>query len=106
MKLEDHPTVKWYRDRTRDQEPKAPTELEADRLKRLALEAGADDVGLAEIDRPALSNQREDFLKIFPDTQSLMSIVRRLNPLNKIRLGKLHCLTQLLSFHNLSYYSI
>ena len=82
MKLEDHPTVKWYRDRTRNQKAKAPTELAADRLKKLALGAGADDVGLVELDRPALADQREDFPRIFPDTRSLMSIVCRLNPEN------------------------
>jgi epoxyqueuosine reductase QueG len=82
MKLEDHPTVKWYRARATDDEPKSPPELRADHLKKLAFEAGADDIGLVEIGRPALADQKEDFLRIFPDTQSIMSIVCRLNPEN------------------------
>ena len=57
MKLEDHPTVKWYRAYETNQETKAPNELEAGHLKKLALEAGADDVGLVEIDRLCASDQ-------------------------------------------------
>lgn len=82
MKLEDHPTVKWYRAHIKDQETQAPTELDADHLRNLALESGADDIGLVEIDRPALAGQREDFLKIFPEARSILSIVCRLNPEN------------------------
>lgn len=82
MGLEDHPTVKWYRTQTQKQTQVSPAELDADWLKKLVLEAGADDVGIVELDRPELADHREDFLKIFPDTKALVNIVCRLNPEN------------------------
>ena len=43
------------------------------------LEAGADDVGFVEIDRPEVADQRGDILRFFPSTKSLISIVCRMN---------------------------
>lgn len=82
MRLEDHPTVKWYKAQAKDQTAKAPIELETDWLKKIVLEAGADDVGIVEIDRPELADQRKDLHNIFPDTKALISIICRLNPEN------------------------
>jgi epoxyqueuosine reductase QueG len=48
-------------------------------LKRLALDCGADDVGLVEADRPALDDQRGDILRLFPRTRTLLSFVCRMN---------------------------
>ena len=78
--LSEHPTVKWFRERVEaatDRET-SPS-LNADWLRRLCLEAGADDVGFVEIDRPGLADQRGDILSFFPQTKTLISFVRRMN---------------------------
>jgi Fe-S-cluster-containing hydrogenase component 2 len=59
--------------------PAAPARLDADELRRLGREAGADDVGLVEIGRAALDDQREDILRFFPSTKTLISFVCRMN---------------------------
>jgi len=78
MKLADHPAVKAFYEK-RDQPPSAPAKLDAVWLKNLCREAGADDVGLVDIDRPALDQQRADILRYFPSTKTLLSFVCRMN---------------------------
>jgi ferredoxin len=83
QRLEDHPTVKRYQERVAgragvtDREP-----LEAKWLRETVLEAGADDAGFVEIQRKELADQKLDILSIFPETQTLLSLVIRLNPEN------------------------
>ena len=48
-------------------------------LRQLCLEAGADDVGFVEIDRPDLEKDRPDMLNAFPHTKTLISFVVRMN---------------------------
>src|SRR5689334_6255474 len=80
MKLADHPTVKaFYEKAAADPAPPAPTKLDADWLRQLCRDAGADDVGLVEISRPALDDQRGDILRYFPSTKTLLSFVCRMN---------------------------
>src|SRR5438132_7334179 len=80
MKLADHPTVKAFHEKAAQAPaPPAPTKLDADWLRRLCREAGADDVGLVEISRPALDDQRDDILRSFPPTRTLLSFVCRMN---------------------------
>src|SRR5262249_46154701 len=80
MNLAEHPTVKsFYEKAAQAHAPSALTKLDADWLRRLCLEAGADDAGLVEISRPTLDNQREDILRYFPPTKTLLSFVCRLN---------------------------
>jgi ferredoxin len=80
MKLADHPTVKaFYARAVNDPAPAAPAQLDADWLRQLCREAGADDVGLVEIGRAALDDQREDLLRFFPPTRTLISFVCRMN---------------------------
>src|SRR5262249_24023882 len=80
MKLAEHPTVKaFYEKAAQAPAPSAPSKLDADWLLRLCREAGGDDAGLVEISRPALDNQREDILRYFPPTKTLLSFVCRLN---------------------------
>jgi len=80
MKLAEHPTVKaFYEKLALAPAPSAPSKLDADWLRRLCREAGGDDAGLVEISRPALDNQREDILRYFPPTKTLLSFVCRLN---------------------------
>jgi NAD-dependent dihydropyrimidine dehydrogenase PreA subunit len=78
MKLAEHPTVRAVRHRsprTRPSHEVAP----AVRLRQIALDAGADDVGLVEIGRPELGDQRDDILRWYPGTKTLISFVRRMN---------------------------
>ncbi len=76
MKLDDHPTVIRHRQIPRTMPPKV---LDAERLRRLCLDTGADDVGFVSIGRPELDDQREDILRQFPWTKGLVSIVCRMN---------------------------
>src|SRR6516165_5924365 len=80
MKLADHPTVKaFYEKAAQAPAPPAPTTLDADWLRQLCLNCGANDAGLVEISRPALDNQRDDILRVFPETRTLLSFVCRMN---------------------------
>jgi Fe-S-cluster-containing hydrogenase component 2 len=79
MKLEDHPTVKQFRLKTLPSVPPKKEPLDAGWLKQLVVDAGADDVGFVEIGRPALDDQREDILKAFPHTKTMISFVVRMN---------------------------
>ena len=78
--LNDHPTVKRYHERKESQtlHRDAP-KLGALELRRMCLDFGADDVGFIEISRTELADQREDILKIFPWTKTLVSLVGRIN---------------------------
>jgi Fe-S-cluster-containing hydrogenase component 2 len=78
MKLAEHPTVRHFQENHGDRtEPPQP--LDASWLRQLALDCGADDAGLVEIDRPALDDQREDILRAFPPSKALLSFVCRMN---------------------------
>src|SRR5215213_6787105 len=79
MKLEDHPTVQRIHLKTVGPVPPGKESLDAEWLKRLVLDAGADDVGFVEIGRAALDDQREDILKAFPHAKTLISFVVRMN---------------------------
>jgi ferredoxin-NADP reductase/Fe-S-cluster-containing hydrogenase component 2 len=52
--------------------------LDAAWLRGLALDAGADDVGLVELERPGLDPQRDEILRNYPWTKSLLSLVVRM----------------------------
>ncbi|HEU4386624.1 MAG TPA: SCP2 sterol-binding domain-containing protein, partial [Blastocatellia bacterium] len=56
-----------------------PSPLDAQELRRICIEAGADDVGFVDCDRPELDDQRADIANFFPQTKSLISFVLRLN---------------------------
>ena len=53
--------------------------LTSEDLFNICLEAGADDAGFVEIGREALSPERADILRIFSETQTVVSIVKKLN---------------------------
>lgn len=82
MQLQDHPTVKWYRAQGKGKGPGWPADVDADWIKEVVLEAGADDVGIVDIDRPQSEELREEMLRAYPKTKALVSIVCRLNPEN------------------------
>lgn len=79
-KLDSHPTVLTVRSKNAAANQTLPqTILAADEIRRLCLELGADDVGFVAIDRPELDDQRDDILKFFPSTRTLISLVCRMN---------------------------
>ena len=80
MNLEDHPTVRRLSRQAEgaaDQQPDG-TILDGVWLRRLALDCGADDAGLVEIARPALDLQRDEILRNYPWTRSLLGFVVRI----------------------------
>jgi len=82
MKFDEHPTVVKVREQSRDtQAGSQPVNepLDADWLKSLALECGADDAGLVEIDRPALAGEKAEIRQVFPQARVLLSFVCRMN---------------------------
>ena len=80
MELEAHPTVRRLSLRSQGVENKQEPEsmLEGAWLRRLAADCGADDAGLVEIARPALEPQRNEILRNYPWTKSLLSLVVRM----------------------------
>ncbi len=75
-RLDDHPTVIRHKEATRRLPPPA---LDANRLRQLCLDAGADDVGFVGIGRPELDDQRDEILALYPWAKSLISVVCRMN---------------------------
>ena len=73
MRLEDHPTVKSLKP-TR----LGPVPISAAELRQLALDCGAADAGLVEISRPGLDAQRDEILRHYPWTKTLVSFVTRM----------------------------
>lgn len=78
MSFDDHPSVRRFRASQAGAAP-APPVLDAGELRRLCLEAGADDVGFVSIDRPEVAGDREDVLKALPAARTLISFVLRMN---------------------------
>jgi ferredoxin-NADP reductase/Fe-S-cluster-containing hydrogenase component 2 len=81
MDLNEHPTVKQLRARKtgEDDIEKVRPRLQADWLRQLAMNCGADDAGLIDIDLPALDPQRREILKHYPWTKTLLSFVVRMS---------------------------
>jgi ferredoxin len=73
----EHPTVRAFR--ARPESPAVDKPLDAVWLRELCLEAGADDVGFVELERPALAEERSHIERTFPRTRSLISFVLRMN---------------------------
>src|SRR6476659_11002575 len=74
-RLADHPTVRKVRGRRAER----PGPLDADWLRQLCLEAGADDVAFASVDNPDLSSEREHVDGALPGVQSYISLVVKMN---------------------------
>ena len=53
--------------------------LDAAWLRELCLNAGADDVGFVELERPLLTGERSHIERVFPRTRSLIGFVLRMN---------------------------
>jgi NAD-dependent dihydropyrimidine dehydrogenase PreA subunit len=79
-KFDEHPTVKhWREQEASGSNVTPPTQVDAQWLRHICLEAGADDVGFVEIDRTEIADQRQDILAAFPPTKTLISFVCRMN---------------------------
>ena len=80
MTLENHPTVRRIAQRAQEGQPEERTKPVLDRswLRQLALDRGADDAGMVELARPGLDHQREEILRNYPWTKSLLSFVVRM----------------------------
>ena len=76
MKLQDHPTVRHLS--PIEDKGTGGTTIDSAWLRRLALDCGADDVGLVEITRSGLDPQREEILRNYPWTTCLLSFVLRM----------------------------
>ena len=73
-----HPTVMQHRARP-EQPVGDPGPLDGNWLKQIVLDAGADDVGFVEIDRPEIAGERGEIQSIFPRARTLISFVCRMN---------------------------
>ena len=74
---QDHPTVVALRERP---VPAQPAGMNAAELRQLCLDCGAADVGFVGLQRVELDEEREDILRMFPETRSLICFVCRMNP--------------------------
>jgi ferredoxin-NADP reductase/Fe-S-cluster-containing hydrogenase component 2 len=77
MKLEDHPTVRHLAELDQ-RKPSAEAMLDGAWLRQLALDCGAHDSGLVELARAGLDSQRDEILRNYPWTKSLLSFVVRM----------------------------
>jgi ferredoxin len=78
--LTDHPTVKqFYEELGGNGRQQTASVLEAVWLRKICLDAGADDVGFVETDRPEIADQKADIKFVFPRTKTLISFVMRMN---------------------------
>jgi Fe-S-cluster-containing hydrogenase component 2 len=78
--LSGHPAVKKFEERNKGKDVDTSSKtLEAQWLRGLCLDAGADDVGFVEIDRAELGDQRAAIMTAFPHTRTLVSFVCRMN---------------------------
>ena len=75
--VNQHPTVRAHQQKAAIQKTSEP--LDAVWLRQLCLDAGADDVGFVEVDRPALVGEHPHIERAFPRTRSLISFVLRMN---------------------------
>ena len=75
-RLADHPTVRAVRARA---DAPVPDVIDADWLRQLCLDAGADDVAFAGVDDPALDSEREHVEAALPGVRSYISLVVKMN---------------------------
>lgn len=78
-RFDDHPTVKRWREQATNHQPITRVPLNSDALRSLCLEAGADDVGFVEVNRPTIADQQSEILRAFPPTKTLISFVTKMN---------------------------
>ena len=78
--LSEHPSVKhFYEEKAKQGEAPTNQVLDTAWLRQLCLDAGADDVGFVERDRPEIADQKAEIENVFPRTRTLISVVCRMN---------------------------
>src|SRR5947207_14708451 len=78
--LSEHPSVKhFYEEKAKQSEARTDQILDAAWLRKLCLDAGADDVGFIERERPEIADQKAEIDNVFPRTRTLISVVCRMN---------------------------
>ena len=79
--MEAHPTVRAFREREAAGEIEAPQtpQLQADWLRALCLECGADDCGFVSLERSEVADQRAEIETAFPAGKLLVAFVSRMN---------------------------
>jgi hypothetical protein len=70
--FDSHPTVAAVRSKA---SRVTPSRIDTAVLRQWCLAAGADDVGFVNLDRAELDGEREDILRVFPATKSLICFV-------------------------------
>jgi Fe-S-cluster-containing hydrogenase component 2 len=75
-RIANHPTVRTVRSRAPKQKPGI---IDAEWLRRICLDAGADDVAFACVDNPELASEREHVESALPGTRSFISLVVKMN---------------------------
>jgi len=74
-RLADHPTVRKVLSRKTEK----PGVIDADWLRQVCLDAGADDVAFASVENPELASEREHVDAALPGTLSYISLVVKMN---------------------------
>ena len=78
--LAEHPTVKRFRERSpAGRETPGSPALDAQWLRQVCVEAGADDAGFVDAGRSQLADQQAEIVSLFPATKALISFVLRMN---------------------------
>jgi ferredoxin len=78
-RIEDHPTAKAVRERPTTGRADERIPLDADQIRQLCLDHGADDVGFVEIERATIADQRPDIEAALSGARTLISFVCRTN---------------------------
>ena len=81
LQIDEHPTVRDFR-RKAAALPLAPLNsapVDVGWLRRICLDAGADDVGFVEVERAELASQRVEIDALLPGTRTLISVICRMN---------------------------
>jgi NAD-dependent dihydropyrimidine dehydrogenase PreA subunit len=80
--IENHPTVKRHREAALHRGDLLPEQLDPEWVRKLVLESGADDVGVAPISSPVLDKYRQNILTLLPEAKTCISVICRMNPVN------------------------
>lgn len=77
---DSHPSIQRYLENRAVGQPDLSTKvLDAEWLRQICLDAGADDVGFVEIEAPALQSQKSNIETAFPQTRAVISLISRMN---------------------------
>jgi epoxyqueuosine reductase QueG len=82
MDIEKLPAVKRYREQAFHPRSRPEGPLDAEWVKKIVYDAGADDVGVAPISSPLLDGYRESMLTLMPTAKTCISVVCRMNPVS------------------------